>query len=261
MARIDDDMRHIIESSRVGFVATVGSDGKPNLSPKGSLAVWDDEHLCFANIASPQTIANLATNPRVEVNVVFFLARRGYRFKGTAEVSESGPVFDRVAETLRTNEGPQYPCHQGILVKVDEVAPILSPAYTFNDHITEEMVLDVFRARYQLGTTAEQAELEAYKEVTRVMLGFRTREEMEDVFRRPTAQSAVQHLEEALKATRENKQPDEYALAKAIEAEMFSRMREEGKEIESLFEDPEHHTLPPDELAQRIISLWEGRAS
>jgi predicted pyridoxine 5'-phosphate oxidase superfamily flavin-nucleotide-binding protein len=256
MATIDADMQHIIDSARLGFVATVCPDGRPNLSPKGSLAVWDDEHLCFANIASPVTIENLAHDPRIDVNVVFFLARRGYRFKGTAEVSDSGPVFERVAETLRVNEGPQYPCHQGILVKVEEIAPIVSPAYTFNDHIDEPMVLDVFRKRYELGTSAEAAELEAYKEVVQQMLGFRTREEMDDVFGRPLVWDAVKQLGQALRATREAGQKDEYALALAIEQEIIGRLPDAESDLLPLFNDPEHRSMPADQLAQQIVSLW-----
>src|SRR2546430_17683501 len=44
MVHIDDDMRAIVGRSGLGYAATVTADGKPNLSPKGSLAVWDDDH-------------------------------------------------------------------------------------------------------------------------------------------------------------------------------------------------------------------------
>src|SRR3712207_4728394 len=98
MARITEDMREIIGRARLAFVATVCEDGSPNLSPKATLAPWDDEHLVFADICSPQTVANLRRNPRIEVNVVDVLLRRGYRFKGTVEIVERGPIFDRVAD-------------------------------------------------------------------------------------------------------------------------------------------------------------------
>ena len=261
MAHIDADMQYIMDSARLGFVATVCADGSPNLSPKGSVAVWDDEHLCFANIASPVTIENLARDPRIEVNVVFFLARRGYRFKGTAVVSDSGPIFDRVAESLRVNEGPQYPCHQGILVKVEEIAPIVSPAYTFNDHVDEPMVLDVFRKRYELATASEAAELAAYKEVAQQMLGFRTREEMDDVFSRPLVWDAVKRLGQALRATREAGQMDEYALALAVEQEIIGRLPDAETDLLPLFNDPAHRSMPADQLAQQIVSLWSDGTS
>src|SRR5258705_12524 len=90
------DMKRVVEEQRLGFVATVCPDGTPNLSPKGTTAVWDDEHLVFANMRSPGTIANLRLNPSVEVNIVDPFGRKGYRFKGTASVLESGPAYERV---------------------------------------------------------------------------------------------------------------------------------------------------------------------
>jgi hypothetical protein len=57
----------------------VRPDGSPNLSPKGSVRVYDDEHLALMNIASPRTITNLTADPRIEMNSVDVLRRRGYR--------------------------------------------------------------------------------------------------------------------------------------------------------------------------------------
>lgn len=86
MGTLTEDMKRIVTQQRLGFVATVCPDGTPNLSPKGTTIVWDDDHLAFANIKSPGTIANLHRNPSIEINVVDPFARRGYRFKGTASI-------------------------------------------------------------------------------------------------------------------------------------------------------------------------------
>jgi len=42
----------VVTEQRLGFVATVCPDGTPNLSPKGTTAVWDDDHIVFADIRS-----------------------------------------------------------------------------------------------------------------------------------------------------------------------------------------------------------------
>jgi hypothetical protein len=55
----------------------------------------------FADLASPGTIENLATNPHVEINVDPIL-RKGYRFKGTAAVYMSGQMFDHGLEILQS---------------------------------------------------------------------------------------------------------------------------------------------------------------
>jgi hypothetical protein len=68
--RLTDEMKEMVERLRLCYVATVTPDGKPNLSPKGSLKVWDDETVVFADIASPGTIRNLRSNPFIEINLV-----------------------------------------------------------------------------------------------------------------------------------------------------------------------------------------------
>ncbi|HEX2021255.1 MAG TPA: pyridoxamine 5'-phosphate oxidase family protein, partial [Candidatus Thermoplasmatota archaeon] len=85
-ARLDDDMRAVVESAHLAFVATVTPDGRPSLSPKGTLRALDDRRLFFLDVASPQTRRNLERNPWMEVNVVDATSRRGYRFLGQAAV-------------------------------------------------------------------------------------------------------------------------------------------------------------------------------
>jgi len=65
MAKLSEEMKKLVERQRLGFVATVCPDGTPNVSPKGTVSVLDDEHLIFADIRSPGTVANLRTNPNV----------------------------------------------------------------------------------------------------------------------------------------------------------------------------------------------------
>src|ERR1041384_5675832 len=96
MGILTEDMQRVVREQRLGFVATVCPDGTPNLSPKGTTAVWDHDHLVFADIRSPRTIANLKQNPAIEVNIVDWFTRKGYRFKGIATVIESGALFDEL---------------------------------------------------------------------------------------------------------------------------------------------------------------------
>ena len=49
MAILTEDMKRVVREQRLGFYATVSEDGSPNLSPKGTTDVWDDQHLFFAD--------------------------------------------------------------------------------------------------------------------------------------------------------------------------------------------------------------------
>src|SRR5438270_11168442 len=96
-------MKRIVREQRLGFVATVCADGTPNVSPKGTTAVWDDDHLVFAHIHSPGTIRNLLANPALEINVVDSIVRKGYRFKGIARVCSDGPLFEQIVAFYRAS--------------------------------------------------------------------------------------------------------------------------------------------------------------
>src|SRR4029453_12910554 len=108
MGILTDDMKHLVAELRLCYAATVTPDGRPNLSPKGTLRVVDDDHLAFLDIASPVTVENLKKNPHIEINIVDPFLRRGYRFKGTAEILHDGPLFAPMAVELKPREGPQY---------------------------------------------------------------------------------------------------------------------------------------------------------
>jgi predicted pyridoxine 5'-phosphate oxidase superfamily flavin-nucleotide-binding protein len=56
VGRINPDMRRVVEEQRLCFEATICEDGTANLSPKGTVTVLDDDHLMFADLASPQTV-------------------------------------------------------------------------------------------------------------------------------------------------------------------------------------------------------------
>lgn len=139
MGILTDDMKLVVREQRLGFVATVCEDGTPNLSPKGTLDVWDDDHLVFADLRSPQTIRNLKERPGIEVNVVDQIARKGYRFKGTARVLTDGDEFQRIVASYKDNrEIDPARVRAIVLIDVQDAKPLTSPAYDWGS--TEEQV-------------------------------------------------------------------------------------------------------------------------
>ena len=128
MGMLTDDMRRLLDEQHLGFIATVCPDGTPNLSPKGTTAAFDDDHLVFADIHSPGTIANLKANPAVEINIVDVLSRKGYRFKGNATVFGEGDRFEELLDFYRARGSTSAKRHI-VLVKIEHTAPLFSPAY------------------------------------------------------------------------------------------------------------------------------------
>jgi hypothetical protein len=122
---LNDAMKQLVEQQRLGWVATVRGDGAPHLSPEGTLAVWDDDTLVFADIASRETALHLLENPAVEVAVLDPQAGAGWRFRGQARLLLSGPTFDRLAAFYR-ERGVAGVVHHMVLVGV-ETASQLAP--------------------------------------------------------------------------------------------------------------------------------------
>ena len=124
-------MQRFVLEQRLGYHATVCPDGTPNLSPKGTTTVWDDDHLLFADIHSPQTVANLRLNPAIEVNVVDVLSRKGWRFKGSAELHAEGETYERGLALLRERgyDASRERVRTIVLVRVERAASLISPAY------------------------------------------------------------------------------------------------------------------------------------
>lgn len=107
-------------------MASLNEDGSPNLSPKGTVRVWDADHLVFADVASPQTVANVARDDRVHVNVVDHFARRGWRFTGRARMTDDPAVLQAIRDEY---PGEGYPFEQAVLVRVEEARQLVSPSY------------------------------------------------------------------------------------------------------------------------------------
>lgn len=162
MGVLTEEMRRLVDRMHLGYVATVGADGRPNLSPKGTLAVWDDDRLVFADLASPRTVENLRTRPAFEANVVDPFARRGFRFRGRGAVVDPGPELEPFLPffarfgVVRARER----VHAVVLLRVEEARPLLSPAY--DTGATEEELrrhwLDYYSGR--VSEPPEQLDLE-----------------------------------------------------------------------------------------------------
>ena len=47
---ITSEIKNFLNTQKLGYVATVSSDGLPNISPKGTIIAWSSEILAFADI-------------------------------------------------------------------------------------------------------------------------------------------------------------------------------------------------------------------
>ena len=122
------DMRAIIEAAHLCFAATVSPAGMPSVSPKGTIRVWDDQHLFFLDLASPGTRANLPARPWMELNVVEQLSRRGYRFFGPVTLHVGDAVFEDAVRRVQADL-TSVPVASVVLLTLERASPLVSPGY------------------------------------------------------------------------------------------------------------------------------------
>ena len=114
------------------LVATTGPDG-PNISPKGSLIVFDDDHLAYWERSKKKALENVQADDRVVVVYSNMHAQRDgrlelgiLRFYGRAQLHESGPIRDAIFARLnkreQTHDGADVGI--GVLIRIERAADV-----------------------------------------------------------------------------------------------------------------------------------------
>jgi predicted pyridoxine 5'-phosphate oxidase superfamily flavin-nucleotide-binding protein len=125
---ITEQIKDFLNLQKLAYVATVTTDGKPNISPKGTVIGWTTETLAFADIRSPDTMKNLKDNPSVEINVIDPLLRKGFLFQGKARIVEDKTLYEEILNYYRQN-GIKSTINSIVLVDVSNISDVTSPLY------------------------------------------------------------------------------------------------------------------------------------
>ena len=125
---ISQKIKDFLNLHKLGYVATVSSDGKPNISPKGTIIAWTSSVLAFVDIRSPDTMNNLQNNPNVEINVIDPILRKGYLFQGAARILTNDELFEEIS-TFYVTTGMKSSINSIVLVDISSVSEVTSPLY------------------------------------------------------------------------------------------------------------------------------------
>jgi len=119
VAKLTQEMKDLVATQQC-FIATVNPDGTPNVGPKRSTRVLDDEHLAFNEVTAKQTWSNIQHGSAVAIAVVDREKMRGFRFVGTAEVIDGGDAYDQAVAMMR-QRGMMAPLTAVVKVKVERI--------------------------------------------------------------------------------------------------------------------------------------------
>jgi len=134
-----DFLRGAIEKSVLCWLATSDADGQPNVSPKEVFCLGPDgTEVLIADIASPVSRRNIATNPRVCLSLLDVFSQKGAKAYGTADVIDAADdLFPSLAAPLVAMAPPPFKIRGVIRVKIVKVAPIVAPSYALYPERTE----------------------------------------------------------------------------------------------------------------------------
>ena len=118
MAKLTQEMKEMVMTQQC-FHATVSKEGVPNIAPKRSTRVFNDETLIFSEGTGGTTYKNILDGSKIAIAVVNRDILDGYRFLGTPQVIVEGEIYDKSAE-LSLKAGMPKP-KAVILIHIDEI--------------------------------------------------------------------------------------------------------------------------------------------
>jgi uncharacterized protein len=127
-----------INQSVLCWLATSDKDNFPNVSPKEMFTHFQDKIL-IANLASPNSVSNIAENNKVCVSFVDVFVQKGFKIKGHAKIISKNDIdFETKVKPLIDLYSNKFLIHAVIEITVQKVVPIQAPSYFLYPEITEE---------------------------------------------------------------------------------------------------------------------------
>jgi hypothetical protein len=129
MIKLTNDISGLVNTALADgtpcLVGTVDEQGRPQISPKGSVAVYDEESLCYWERSFRGAFAHIGTNP----NVVVYYRNSAHadeiphpgaamRFHGTAQIYKEGAERERTWELTVPAEKERDPDRKGVAVLI-----------------------------------------------------------------------------------------------------------------------------------------------
>lgn len=114
-----DAINSALAEGRPCVVASVGRDGDPNVGYKGSMMVFDKDHLAYWERTRGRHLENLRHSPAVAV-MYFNRNRASYlRFYGRAEIHEEGTIREQIMARVVAPELERDPERKGVGVLIE----------------------------------------------------------------------------------------------------------------------------------------------
>ena len=147
--KINNAFREELSNSVLCWLATLGADGMPNVTPKEIFAIHDDETLVIADIMSANSVRNILGHRQVCVSFIDVFRQKGFKVEGVASIlAPDSPDFAVFSEELRRMAGADNPIRHVIRVRIERISRILAPSYRLFPERSDQERMDGVFLRY-----------------------------------------------------------------------------------------------------------------
>ena len=120
--KFTDEMKELVNKALADqapcFVTTASAKGEPGIGLRGSVMVFDDNHIAWWERAKRDGLQHIQENPRIVVMYrnTKFEVRKTWKIYASAKVYESGPIREQVMGRTVAAELGQDPERKGVAV-------------------------------------------------------------------------------------------------------------------------------------------------
>ncbi|MBD1557366.1 pyridoxamine 5'-phosphate oxidase family protein [Vibrio sp. S9_S30] len=137
------DLNDIAKNSVLCWLSTSDLSGQPNVSPKELFHLVDSKTLLIADIASPQSVANLAENANVCVCMLDIFRQRGVKLIGKGRYARWQGESVLESERLLVQKVGNFPLKGIITIDIASISSVIAPSYWVKpEQSVEEKVAD-----------------------------------------------------------------------------------------------------------------------
>ncbi|MCK9275881.1 MAG: pyridoxamine 5'-phosphate oxidase family protein [Syntrophales bacterium] len=118
MARVTEEIKDSLKSTRIAFLSTAAKDGTPNVVPIGAFKFLDDETILISDQYFGKTLKNMQENPKLALS--WWGEKEGFQVKADITIHTDDEIFKQDVEWVHSMKKTLNP-KSAIIAKITDV--------------------------------------------------------------------------------------------------------------------------------------------
>lgn len=125
MAKVTDEIKESLKTTKIAYLATATKDGVPNVVPIAAVKFLDDETLLISDQYFGKTLNNLKENPKIALT--WWGDKDGFQIKADITIHTDDEIFREDVEWVKSIKDTLNP-KSAIVAKITAVYAVKSGA-------------------------------------------------------------------------------------------------------------------------------------